>query len=187
MNLPVKKWDRYINSELLSCIQRPQPYNYCSLSCIQAILLYFGVVQQYNEIIYYCDVNKPNILKGRIGNSNVMSFLTQYKLKSELYNRDNPIDWNSLKSLITNNIPIIYHSPGHYSLVVGVIEEPVLRNNGDHVLFHANKTQKWIVLGEHRVKKNTTRERGMIELVSWNKYQKVIATKKNYALIVCQK
>jgi len=187
MSLPVKKWDRYINSELLSCIQRPQPYNYCSLSCIQAILLYFGVVQQYNEIIYYCGVNKQDMLKGRISNSNIMKFLSQYELKSILYNQDNPIEWEVFKHLITDQLPVIYHSPGHYSLIVGVIEEPFLKNNGDHVLFNAGKTQKWLVLGEHRVKKNSTREKGMLELVSWNQFQKIISSKNNYGLIVCQK
>lgn len=179
----VKKYERYINNDLLSCIQRPQPYNYCSLTCIQEILLYFNQYYEYSELLEKINWNHKDIIEGKIGNQKIIEALKKFDLIGIIYNKFKKIEWNELKKEIKDGFPMIYHRKGHYSLVVGYIEEPFIKNNGDIVEINNERNQKWLVLGEHRVKSKTTRELGMIELVSWKEYQNMISMKQNYGLI----
>ena len=181
----IKKWDRYINNKLLSCVQRPQPYNFCSLAVIQEILLFFDIEKSYLEIMSETGIWKSEVIAGKIGNSRLQDGLRKYKLGAILYNKDNKINWHKFKLHLMSDFPMILHRKGHYSLVVGYIEEPLLINSGDNVTIHSSKIQKWIVLGEHRVKNKTVKENGMIELYSWDNYQKLINSKNNYGVIVC--
>jgi len=180
--LPVKKWERYINNELLECIQRPQPYNFCAISCILEILLYLGIQSiGYQDILEKTELKKKKVESGSIGNDIICQALNMYQIKSQIYNH---LTWNEIESFIKNKQPIIYHRPGHYCLVVGYCEEPYIHNNGDRVKYNAEKTVRWLIIADHRVKNATTKERGLLEMIQWNDIQKVLKSNNRCGFIV---
>jgi len=179
--------ERFINNKFLSSVLRPQPAKLCALVSIAEII---KIVKEqdvtFDEISTITGITKKLAIAGRVGNDKMIKMAQAYDIPLTSYETVQVLpDWESIKSMLkSEHRPIIYHSKGHYCLLVGFIEEPLLLNSGDHIKVDRSKTQKWLVIADHRVKYKTDHKSGMLEMVTWYTVRQTIKNNRNCALLV---
>lgn len=176
-NLICGQYDRYINNNVLNSILRPQKHNQCSLNCLSEVIWILSNSKQFispDNLLLALKWDKNKVLGGQIGNIDIINALTKMNVSCKLIQ---DIKWNDLKQYVKSNIPIIWHRKGHYCLIAGFIEEPlILSNSQSNKSNHLNKDvkvnyekiSKWIVIADHRVNKDTTYDKGMLTMILWN-------------------
>ena len=174
--------ERFINNKYLSAVIRPQPSKLCAIVSIASII---KIIKEeditFKDIMKRGNIKRQDVMLGKVGNSKMIDIASSFDIHLNV----NLPNWDIIKHYIkSGENPIIYHSKGHYCLIVGFIEEPLLLNSGDNIKIEKNHIQRWIVLADHRVKYNTSHNRGMIELIKWHDIHKTINTNRNCALLI---
>ena len=175
---------RFINNGYLSTVIRPQPAKLCAIVSIASIIKIITKKDvSIDDIMKKGHIKRHHVMAGKVGNSKMIDLANTFSIRLVI---DLP-DWNRMKYYIKSGVnPIIYHSKGHYCIIIGFIEEPLMLNSGDNIKVKKDHIQRWIVLADHRVKYRTSHERGMIELIKWHDIHTTINNNRNCALLIVQ-
>lgn len=157
-------YERYISNKILNAIIRPQGYNQCSLTCIVEVFNILNDNRDTQLTIEYLTqcLGKEwqhRMERGQIGNRDMEAVLQKLNIPFQFKHK---ITWTEIKDYIKSDIPIIWHRPGHYCLLAGYLEEPLLLSSGKRPLADYNETGRWLVIADHRVDKQTAHNKGML-------------------------
>ena len=188
MDAPPK---RYINNKALCSIVRPQPYKMCSLLSIYEMICTISdgtsgtaPPPSFEYMVDHAMYSAEDMIDGKIGNEKMRELAAQYGLTLRVCKALDEIpDWEGLKAHLYSGRPIIYHTIGHYLLIIGYIEEPMMISSGDRPKV-SDGIGRWLVTADHRVKFGTTHDRGMLEQVRWEAVIGTVVNNPNTALLI---
>ncbi len=167
--MALRDYDRYVNNSILKASTRPQVSSTCSVNAMAtAINAAFGLSLFPSEVEEICGWKRTWVQDGEVGNDElewgmkeiikqkklsgkVTRFLTSVKLGEQNIEKT----WTRLKKAIrAKNIALIYHMPGHYTVLGGYFEEPWDVKSKNSTAFENRRD--WVVIAEHsRNKKDT--------------------------------
>jgi hypothetical protein len=196
-------YSRYIDNNLLNLCYRPHSYRKCALFCITSV---------YNYLLNFND--SPNILQnkigwkdeslinGKIGNKSIINALQKLskKIKCQIlfgnqhitnfYEKDYYILWERLKKIIVDkNKAIIFHEKGHYTLICGYLEEPLVKINSDNldnnIEIEQGKINRILVKAEHRIRNQSDIDLGILISINFNEIINIIQENRVLCLFEC--
>lgn len=176
---------RFINNGALNAVVRPQPFKMCALlSLLEASLVVRAGSRPLtlDQIIEISGFKPAQIQKGCISNDDMKWIGHECGMRVAIHDGELP-DWETVKEYIVQNA-VIYHQPGHYCLVVGFLEEPLILSSGPRPQVDTFKTAHWLVLADHRVKKPTDHLQGMLRTIRWDDVQQIILDNERAALLL---
>lgn len=183
--------ERWISNSVLNAVIRPQEYNMCSIQSLRTVFkLLLGKDFTVDEILEKSGLTRKYVENGKVGNNHMIAIAGLYGVNLSVYKKGANVPyWNDVKRAISADIPLIFHRPGHYCIITGYISEPVMTKNPKTGVVTVVGTpgvlsKRWLVIADHRVRKKTDLQLGMIELISWEEFIAELDKHTHSALLV---
>ena len=189
---------RFIDNKVLNLLYRPHKYKHCALYSITTIYNYlFNVLIDPDTIQNIVSWDSNKIIKGKIGNDAIIkAFIKLTKnivIPKILFSYNDIINnncynkfWNIIKYYIYNkSSSLIYHEKGHYTIICGFIEEPLIsEKNIETNKYDFSIINKWLIISEHRIRDYNDINNGLLRQIKWNDIIQFLTNDKNTCIIL---
>jgi hypothetical protein len=178
-------FDRFVNNNALVAVVRPQPFKMCApLSLLEARQVLGLEPITLEDLIKSSGYTRTQIATGKVSNEDMRTIALKFSMQVDVHDIAAP-SWDLLKEYVREGA-VIYHRPGHYCLVVGFLEEPMLTSSGPRPKVE-DALGRWLILADHRVKKPTDHTQGMLATLRYEEVAQTVESNERAALLLCRR